>query len=118
MALEVIAYPNEADRFRIVLIYQKAVWRLDYVKNEAHVNSLNRPPELPSGPIDEPHYHSWIDNRRFAGRATLPSLLKNANVLPANVRSFDSAFRWFCGQTNITVASLDVPGLPTRTTLL
>lgn len=41
MELEVIAYPDEGDsKFRIVLIYQKAIWRLDYVKNEAHINSL------------------------------------------------------------------------------
>jgi hypothetical protein len=119
MELEVIAYPEDGpDRFRIILVYQKAIWRLDYVRGEGHVNSLNRPLELPAGPIDEAHYHSWSDNRRFATALSLPNYLKNANVLPQNVRGFDTAFRWFCGQTNIKVASLDMPILPDRTTLL
>lgn len=119
MELEVIAYPEEgAAKFRIVLIYQKAVWRLDYVPGEGHVNSANRPAELPPGPIDDHHYHAWSDNRRFATAATLPNWLKNASVLPSNVRGFETAFRWFCGQTNIKVASLDMPILPHRTTLI
>jgi hypothetical protein len=119
MELEVVSYPEDGPtKFRIVLIYQKAVWRLDYVTGEKHVNSMNRPAELPAGPIDEAHYHSWSDNRRFATAMSLPNYLKNANVLPSNVRGFDTAFRWFCGQTNIKVASLDMPILPDRTTLL
>lgn len=119
MELEVIAYPDDGElKFRIVLIYQKAIWRLDYVKDEAHVNSLNKPDDLPNGPINNYHYHAWSDNRRFATMMALPSYLKNANVLPRNVRGFDTAFRWFCGETNVTVSSLEVPILPNRTTLL
>ena len=119
MEVEVIAYPDEGEsKFRIVLIYQKAVWRLDHVLNESHVNSLNRPDHLPSSPINDYHYHAWSDNRRFATTMALPSLLKNANILPVNIRGFETAFRWFCGETKITVASLDVPLLPKRTTLL
>jgi hypothetical protein len=119
MELEVISFPEEGkDQFRIILIYQKAIWRLDYVKGEAHINPANASLNLPAGPINEEHYHSWSDNRRFATSAALPKYLKNANVLPGNVRGFDTAFRWFCGQTNIKVTSLDMPILPDRTTLL
>lgn len=119
MELEVIAYPDEGPfKFRIVLVYQKVVWRLDYVKDERHVNSLDRPDCLPPGPLNDEHYHSWLDNRRFATMLSLPSFLKNANDLPPNVKGFDTAFRWFCGETNITVPSLEMPLLPVRTTLL
>ena len=119
MEIEVQAYPSEIDlKFRIILVYQKAIWRLDFARNEAHLNSANRPTYLPLGPIDEPHYHSWIDNRRFSTRNSLPSDLPNANNLPIETRSFDAAFRWFCGETRITVASLDMPQLPPRARLI
>ena len=117
--LEVQAYPMcDYLKFRIMLIFGKVVWRLDFSNTDGHVNSLNRPSELPPGPIYEPHYHSWADNRRFATKVSLPGELENANVLPANVRSFESAFRWFCGETNIVVPSFELPQLPPRARLI
>jgi hypothetical protein len=119
LELEVQAYPDSmTPKFRIILIYQKAICRLDFANNEGHINHMNRPSDLEPGPIDEPHFHAWEDNRRFSTKTSLPTNLANARRLPANVRSFDSAFRWFCGQTHIIVASLEVPALPQRVSLL
>lgn len=117
--LTVKAYPRTRPlKFRIILSYGKAIWRLDYANDPAHINSINRPYDLALGPIRGPHYHSWADNRRFATASSLPSNLHNARVLSENCRSFESAFRWFCGETRITVGSFDVPILPRPDTLL
>ena len=119
MDLEVQAYPEALNlKFRIVLIYQRAIWRLDFSNDGIHLNSTNRPVDLEPGPIVDVHYHCWSDNRRFATKTSLPSNLKNARKLPANVRAFDNAFRWFCGQTQITVPTAEIPMLPHRTALL
>lgn len=115
----VIAYPFVREpQFRLVLSYDKAIWRVDFARNEAHINPPNRPDHLPSGPLDDPHYHSWLDNRHLATAYTLPAKLLNANVLPGNVRTYENAFRWFCGETNIAVPPGGVPDLPRGDRLL
>lgn len=117
--LTVKAYPrSRALKFRIVLAYGKAISRLDYANDTPHINSWDRPADLDLGPITGPHYHSWKDNRRFATANSLPSSLPNARILPENFRSFESAFCWFCGETRITIGSLDMPILPKPDTLL
>lgn len=118
-SLTIISYPREPQlRFRIVLSYEKAIWRLDYVYDDHHVNSMDRPVNLPPGPINEPHVHTWALNRRFATGANLPSRLLNASILPRNIRSFDNAFRWFCGETNIHLGAGPLPELPKSDRLL
>lgn len=115
--LTLIAYPRSPSlRFRVVLSYQRAISRLDFVDDDHHINSQNRPSHLPPGPINEPHYHSWRDNRRFATANHLPERLLNASVLPKNIRTFESAYRWFCAEANIRVR--EVPELPIPDTLL
>jgi hypothetical protein len=117
--LTVKAYPRSRRlKFRTILTYGKAVWRLDYANDSPHVNSIDRPPDLDIGPITGPHFHSWEDNRRFATANSLPSSLHNARVLPQNLRTFESAFRWFRGETRIVVGSQDMPILPRPETLL
>jgi hypothetical protein len=117
--LTVIAYPRSPDlKFRIVLTYTRAIWRLDYSFDERHVNPRNGHQHLPKTPINQPHYHSWQDNRIFATANSLPARLRNANVLPENIRSFQNAFRWFCGETNIILGTGDVPELPRSDRLL
>jgi hypothetical protein len=116
--MTVICFPREHQlRFRIVLSYVRAIWRLDYTFDETHVNSANRSDDLPLGPIKGPHYHAWLDNRRFARSNSLPLKLHNARLLPANVRTFANAFRWFCGETGIMPPSI-VPDFPKSDTLL
>lgn len=119
LTLTVIAYPRSSDlKFRIVLTYRRAIWRIDYAFGEIHVNPRSGYAHLPKSPIRQPHYHSWIDNRVFATANSLPARLKNANVLPDNIRTFPNAFRWFCGETNIMLGSDDMPELPKSDRLL
>lgn len=114
----IIAYPRAPTiRFRLVLTYIRAIWRVDYTDDELHVNSANRPHDLTDWQIMGPHYHSWQDNRRFARHNSLPIKLRNARFLPNNVRTYDNAFRWFCGNTGI-LPPASVPELPPRDTLL
>jgi hypothetical protein len=115
--LVVKAYPRSpALKFRIMLNAGRCIWRLDY-DHDGHLNPLNAPGD-PGILIREPHYHSWADNRRLATVNSLPRRLRNARLLPAGIRSFNSAFRWFVQQTNIQISSLDTPDLPKTDTLL
>lgn len=115
------SWPNRPQPcFRISLIFMGiAIWRVDFLDwDPAHVNPDGGKDGLPSGPISEPHYHAWTDNRRFATQNSLPKKLKNARLMPNSVRNFDNAFRWFCGQTEIEIGRDDLPNLPNRDTLL
>jgi hypothetical protein len=117
--LTVKAYPRSHRlKFRVVIAYGKAIWRIDYANDAPHINSIDRPSDLDLGPIVGPHYHSWEDNRRFATANSLPSSLHNARLVPQNLRTFESAFRWFCGETRIIVGNQDMPILPRPDTLL
>lgn len=58
--LTVKAYPRSRRlKFRLILTYGKAIWRVDYANDSPHVNSIDRPPDLSIGPITGPHFHSW-----------------------------------------------------------
>ena len=117
--LEVQAYPDSPNlKFRIILIYQRAVWRLDFSDDGGHPNHTNRPKDLEAGPITGPHYHCWSDNRRFATKTSLPHTLRNARRLPNNIQTFENTFRWFCGETRIEVPTAEIPALPSRVSLL
>jgi hypothetical protein len=117
--LPVISFPRSRElRFRLVLSYRRAVWRLDYTFGETHVNPPNRPNDLTDSRIDGPHYHAWADNRRFAKHNSLPDRLPNARILPQNIRTFPNAFRWFCGETRIAIEPFGVPDLPQSDRLL
>lgn len=111
--LTIISYPRLSKlSFRLVLSFGVAIWRVDFVHDEIHVNSPDRPADLLSGPFEQPHYHSWVDNRRFATTQKLPERLRNARILPANIRTFENAFRWFCGETKIVAPTGELPELP------
>lgn len=121
LELTVKAYPRRPQpRFRLILTMGRAVWRVDFT-DELHTNPRNagrREVDPPMTAIQGPHYHSWQDNRRFSSTTSLPERLRNARLLPDNVRSYESTFRWFCGVTNIALGIGDVPDLPTRDTLI
>ena len=117
--LLVTAYPLIGhSRFRVMLILQKCVWRVDHVNDEPHINSFDRPADLAEFDFCEPHYHAWADNRRFCTHLSLPEQLENARLMPQHVRTFDTTLRWFCGQTNIEQPPPGVIALPPRTRLL
>jgi hypothetical protein len=99
-------YPEEsADRFTITLNYaRRCIWRVDHeLANRApHHNPLDRVSLLDGAyEVQGPHFHSWSDNRYLAAVATLPIELPCARALPPQVRGWENAFRWFCGQTGI-----------------
>jgi hypothetical protein len=115
--LIVKAYPRESDlRFRVVLTAATCIWRLDY-EDDPHINPLNAP-EFGGMTLAGPHYHSWADNRRFGTPNSLPKKLRIARLLPAEIKTFSAAFRWFVDQTNIEIDSSEVPDLPRKVTLL
>jgi hypothetical protein len=115
--VEVKAYTNHDElKFRILLNEQRCIWRLDFA-NDDHTNPLTAP-EAPAQAIAGPHYHPWADNRRYATMVSLPRRLRNARILPADIRTFDAAFRWFCSEVRISIKATDVPKLPGRDVLL
>ena len=117
--IEVKSYPSITPmKFRLMLIMEKCIFRIDFVVDETHTNSLDRPSDLYITMIRGPHYHSWYDNKRFCTQSTLPDRLKNARVVPADLRTFDNVFRWFCGELNIVQPPPGYVDLPRRTTLL
>jgi hypothetical protein len=102
---------------RIVLLYgSKCIWRL-CLSPEYHPNSLRRPDDLPSS-VNGPHHHTWHDNRHFAAANRLPKKLKNARILPDEIRSSDEAFRFFVEQIGVEFPSWGPPVWPKRTGLL
>lgn len=117
--LTVISFPRSPElRFRIVLSYLRAIWRLDYTLDETHVNPAKRPDDIAEYTIQGPHFHSWKDNRHLATNNSLPRKLLVARILPPNVRTFPNAFRWFCGETHIDLGPSGVPDLPKSDRLL
>lgn len=120
LKVEVDAYPNiQPLRYRILLFVDdtKCVWRVDFVDDELHVNPLDVGPDITTEPIEEPHFHSWNDNRRFSTHAALPTRLPVARIMPP-IRQFDAGFRWFCGEVNIHQPANGQIDLPPRTRLV
>lgn len=114
------AYPhNSVFTFRIIVSYDKAIWRLDFAYDEPHTNSFNAPTDIAGNIITDRHFHSWPDNRRFATAKALPAKLHNARNLPSNVQTFENALRWFCGEVRIVdLDGFGIPELPKPGTLL
>lgn len=116
--LEINAYPNIRDlRFRIMLRLPQCVWRVDYVDDEPHVNPADDWPTCGVS-FTEPHYHAWIDNRRFATHSQVPDPMPTARILPLQLQSFEATFRWFCEQTNIAQPPSNMVCIPKRNRLV
>ena len=118
--VSVTAYPNSPDsRFTITLNYEnRNVWRLDFEPpDRIEVNPYLRGHELSNVTVFGPHYHSWEDNRHEATPAAIPEKLPWKRPLPPGVKSWESAFRWFLGETNVAQPQA-IPALPARTRLV
>jgi hypothetical protein len=119
LELEVHAYPDMRPlRFNILLNYGLCVWRIDHEEDDAHINSLDAPPDIAGLYLTGPHYHAWDDNKRFCTHNSLPNKLKNARVLGNGIRSFDSALRWLCGEARIGQPPTGLITLPPKSRLL
>lgn len=118
-SVEIDAYPNAPGlQFRILLNVEKCVWRVDFTDYELHVNPVDTFTSITPHSFTEPHYHSWLDNRRYCTQSSLPSKLKIARPLAKNLRAFDAVFRWFCGEVNIAQPPSNMVILPSRTRLI
>ena len=120
-SVEIDAYPNAPVlRYRVMLNVEKCVWRIDYTDYERHINPLDTFSQITPYSFTCPHYHSWLDNRRYATQHSLPRRLLIARPLPDHLpsKSFDAVFRWFCGETNIFQPPSDMVSLPNKTRLI
>ncbi len=123
MNLCVDSFPRASSPdFHISLIYETSISRLDFSEIDRHNNhaikGVKTPPTITLGWIYGPHLHSWDDNKVLVTSDAGPKYLEFATQLPDNVKTFDAAFRHFCGVANIIAASNQVPALPRRDTLL
>ena len=116
--LELIAFPNyEVLKFSISVIFPPAVCRLDFDETDAHANSMANASEGLPTLVKGSHFHRWEHNKRFFVSDAMLTKLRNAEPL-GNIRSFDSALRWFCQQTNIAIPYDLSLQLPDRDALL
>ena len=113
--LEVIDYPLESPRsFTVTLNLPPCVWRLDFdPPYKAHTNDVPPMHECPRV-VYGPHFHPWRLNAKFHKGKTPPDELPLALPLTSGARSFDSALAWFCAETRISIAKLQIPALPPR----
>ena len=109
-------------RFSISLIYETSICRLDFWKNDRHLNhavkGVRTPPNIQLGWLFGSHLHSWEDNKMLINSDYGPKELEFAVPIPERVKSFDAAFRYFCDVANIIVPTSEMPNLPRRDTLL
>lgn len=117
--LNLMYWPNSPEpKFGIGLNYRVQIARLDFAPNhEWHDNPINRARLLGGARIYGPHYHSWEDNRHLATAAALSRELTCARQLPAQIKRWDQAFRWFCGEVGIVIEA-EVVEPPPRSSLL
>ena len=118
--LGLTAYPDEPkQRFTITLNLPPCIWRLDMEPDyKLHRNPYRQAEQLGGHKIAGPNFNSWADNRHLATPARLPDKLTCARALPSTFKTFESAFRWFCGETRIIVPNNQMVSLPLRERLV
>jgi hypothetical protein len=114
------AYPNSPSaRFTIGFVYRHMIARLDFLpEHEYHDNPLDRLWSLGASRVYGSHYHSWTDNRYLATATAIPRELTCARVLSPQIRRWEQAFRWFCGEVGIVLGSDEIPDFPAKDRLL
>lgn len=108
-------YPEDQSlRFTITLNFKdKNIWRLDFEPEERiELNPFLRGHQYSNVTIHGPHCHRWTENRLFATPTMIPEPLP-FRVPLEGVRSWESAFRHFIGDTGIGQPR-DVPAWPPR----
>ena len=101
--------------FTINLLCHVCVCRMDFDYTDTHPNTLRNPVDGVLPIIIGSHFHRWSYNRRFAESSDRLISLNNAEHLPIAIKSFDSALRWFCDETNIELPHDHWISLPERT---
>lgn len=97
--------------FSLGVYCPRPIWRLDFDDLKGHTNGFGCPDGLPQT-MEGPHVHRWIYNRKLCTANSLPTRLFYAAPLPANIRSFENAFRWACAELKIQFAEVPVPPKP------
>ena len=118
--LNLVTYPNSPElRFTIGLNFRHQIARIDFVPEyDWHANPPDQVWRLGSAQIHGPHYHAWADNRYLATASALPRELACARPLPAQIRRWEQAFRWFCGEVGILLDEEQIIEPPPRSSLL
>lgn len=117
-SLVVLAYPRERPlKFRILLVFPPAVFRLCYETGAVHGNNHAIESENLPAIIQGPHVHPWNLNRRFVKNPYQVLKLRNAEPFD-RIRTFDAALRWFCADTRIALPPNHAIELPARDVLI
>jgi hypothetical protein len=114
-SLDATAYPFAGlYPFTITLNFPPCIWRLEhgpgYLRHDNPLEEMSQFDRTLWGP----HYHSWADNRRLAKANALPPELEWARQLPEEIRKFEHAIRWLCGETKIMIRTEQVIELPPK----
>jgi hypothetical protein len=101
--LLVVAFPQVAGKYSVLIVHHVAVCRLDVVPSiEYHTNPLPLPGERHAAKVFGPHFHSWGLNRNRIEAPIKLQKLRMAEPYDGVVKLM-SALRWFCGETKIMV---------------
>lgn len=118
--LAATVYPVDPElRFTICLVYRdRNIWRLDYEPTErVEFNRFIKGHPYSGLPIAGPHCHRWEDNRVYVSHASIPEEFPIRTPLGEEVRSWEKAFRYLLGETNIAQPR-EVPSWPPNERLL
>lgn len=85
----------------LITRFEACVSRLDFDDLQGHTNTLLAAEDGLPWVVSGRHFHRWSINRRFVMANGSLERLKHAEELPAKIRSFEQALRWFCHETNI-----------------
>ncbi|QEX16125.1 hypothetical protein FRZ44_14170 [Hypericibacter terrae] len=118
-SMQATAIPNSPEpQFTITLNIPDCVWRLDFEPSwKRHANPMWAAPALGDFVVNGPHFHAWADNSSMASLTQVPELLC-ARALPATVKTWKQALRWFCAETRIELAKTQMIEYPPREGLI
>ncbi len=123
LSLQITAYPNDpgyrGERFTITLNVPPCIWRMDFdPPYKRHTNPPDFGARTGTFTVSGKSFHSWADNRHYATKTRLPTVLGCARLLPPEVRHFRQALRWFCDETNSKILSEQMFDYPQRELML
>lgn len=98
----------------LIVVNEVCITRLDFDPTGGHTNSLLAFQYGIPAVVSGKHFHRWSLNRRFVTGVGHLERLENAEDIPQNIRTFDSALRWFCGECNIQLPHNHAIELPPR----
>lgn len=98
----------------LIIVGEVCVTRLDFDQTGGHTNSLLALQHGIPAVVSGKHLHRWNINKRFVTAVGHLERLEIAEAIPDNIRTFDSALRWFCDECNIQLPHNHAIALPAR----